>query len=105
MRFDENPFTCQCEKKKKRQKDKQASGFKISHFFVPFTNDIMAVKELEAGAGQNIAMYASPTARKLFLNVCLPGPSYFRCYKSYPSTFSLRKVRLLQVPTQAHRIN
>ena len=75
-------------KRRKKEEDKQASGFKISHFFVPFTNDIMAVKELEAGAGQNIAMYASPTARKLFLNVCLPGPSYFRCYKSSPHFFS-----------------
>ena len=43
MRFDENPFTCRCEKEKKKKKKKRrrkkkkrginkAKGFRISHF-------------------------------------------------------------------------
>ena len=41
VRFDEIPFTCQCEKE-----DKKGSGFQISHFYGSFSNDIMAVKGL-----------------------------------------------------------
>ena len=41
MRFDENPFTFQCEKE-----DKKAYGSQISHFYGSFSNDIMAVKGL-----------------------------------------------------------
>ena len=41
MCFDENPTTCQQEKE-----DKKAEGFKISHFYGSFSNDIMAVKGL-----------------------------------------------------------
>ena len=39
MYFDENPFTCQCEKEKEK-----AEGFQISHFYWSFSSDIMAVK-------------------------------------------------------------
>ena len=39
VRFDEIPFTCQCEKE-----DKKGSGFQISHFYGSFSNDIIAVK-------------------------------------------------------------
>ena len=41
MRFDEIPFTSQCEKE-----DRKAEGFQISHFYGSFSNDIMAVKGL-----------------------------------------------------------
>ena len=41
VRFDESPFTCQCEKE-----NKKAEGFKILHFYWPFSSDIMAVKGL-----------------------------------------------------------
>ena len=39
MRFDENPFTCQCEKE-----NKKVSGFQISHFYWSFSSNTMAVK-------------------------------------------------------------
>ena len=39
--FDEDPFTCQCEKD-----DKKAEGFQILHFYWSFSSDIMAVKGL-----------------------------------------------------------
>ena len=39
--FDEDPFTCQCEKE-----DKKAEGFEILHFYGSFSNGSMAVKEL-----------------------------------------------------------
>ena len=39
--FDENLFTCQCDKEKKK-----AQGFQILHFQWPFSSDIMAVKGL-----------------------------------------------------------
>ena len=42
MHFDENSFTCQCEKD-----DKKAEGFQTSHFYGLFSKDIMAVKELK----------------------------------------------------------
>ena len=42
MRFDENSFTCQCEKE-----DKKASEFQISLIYVSFSNGIMAVKVLK----------------------------------------------------------
>ena len=42
IRFDENPFTCQCEKE-----DKKAYGSQISHFYESFLNDIIAVKGLK----------------------------------------------------------
>ena len=41
MHFDENPFTCQCEKEVK-----QAEKFQIVHFYGSFLNDIMTVKGL-----------------------------------------------------------
>ena len=41
MCFDENPFTCQCEKEKKRLK-----GFKFRTVIGRFQSDIMAVKGL-----------------------------------------------------------
>ena len=41
MRFDENPFTRQCEKE-----NKKAEGFQISHFYWPFSSDIMPAKGL-----------------------------------------------------------
>ena len=40
MPFDENLFTCQCEKKTKTK----AEGFQISHFYWSFSSEIMAVK-------------------------------------------------------------
>ena len=40
MRFAETPLTCQCEKENKR--------FQISHFYRPFSSDIMAVKGLNS---------------------------------------------------------
>ena len=43
MRFDENPFTFQCEKE-----DKKAYGSQISLFYGSFSDDIMAVKGLKA---------------------------------------------------------
>ena len=39
MRFNDNPFTCQCEKEKKN-----AYGFQTSHLYWSFLNDIIAVK-------------------------------------------------------------
>ena len=39
-RFDENPFSCWCEKE-----DKKAEGFR--HFYLSFSNDIMAMKGSE----------------------------------------------------------
>ena len=42
VRFDENPFTYQCEKE-----DKKAKGFQISLFYWSFSNNIMAVKGLK----------------------------------------------------------
>ena len=41
MRFNENPFTCQCKKE-----DKKSEGFQILHFYWSFSSDIMAVKGL-----------------------------------------------------------
>ena len=41
MRFDENPFTCQCEKE-----DKKTDGFQILHFYWLVLSDIMVVKGL-----------------------------------------------------------
>ena len=41
MRFDENPFTCQCEKQ-----DKKDEGFQISRFYWSFSSDIVTVKGL-----------------------------------------------------------
>ena len=41
MSFDVNPFTYQCEKE-----NKKASAFQILHFYLSFSNDIMAVKGL-----------------------------------------------------------
>ena len=41
LRFDENPFTCQCE-----NEIKKAEGFQISHFHWSFSSDIMAVMGL-----------------------------------------------------------
>ena len=43
VRFDENPFTRQCEKE-----DKTAEGFEISYFNWSFSSDIRAVKGLTA---------------------------------------------------------
>lgn len=39
--FDENPFTCHCEKE-----DKNAKGFQILQFYWLFLSNIMAVKGL-----------------------------------------------------------
>jgi len=41
MRFDEDPFTRQCE-----EEDKKAYGFQISQSYWLFSSDIMAVKGL-----------------------------------------------------------
>ena len=41
MRFDQNPFTCQCKKRKQKSLRVQ-----ISHFQSSFLSDIMAVKRL-----------------------------------------------------------
>ena len=41
MCFDENPFTCQCEKE-----NKKGIRFQISHFYWSFSSDTMAVKGL-----------------------------------------------------------
>ena len=42
LRFDENPFACQCEKE-----DKTAKGFRILHYFYwSFSGYIMAMKGL-----------------------------------------------------------
>ena len=48
MRFDGDPFTCQCEKE-----DKKASGLQISHFYGSFSNDIMEVKGLSKSNERN----------------------------------------------------
>ena len=45
MHFDEDPFTCQCEKE-----DKKAYGFQILHFYWSFSSDLMAVKGLKTVA-------------------------------------------------------
>ena len=42
LRFNGDPFTCQCEKE-----DKKASEFQISLIYVSFSNGIMAVKVLK----------------------------------------------------------
>ena len=41
MRFDENPFTCLCEKE-----NKKASGFEIWHFYWSLSSDLMAMQGL-----------------------------------------------------------
>ena len=46
-RFDENPFTCQCEKEDKKV-------FIFSHFYWSFLSDVMAVKELTPSAKRTI---------------------------------------------------
>ena len=46
MCFDENPFTCRCEKE-----NTKAEGFQISHFYWLFSSDKMTVKELNLTAG------------------------------------------------------
>jgi len=43
MRYDENPFTCQCKKE-----EENAEGFQILHFYWSFLSDIIAVKGLRA---------------------------------------------------------
>jgi len=48
VRFDENPFTCQCE-----NEDKKAKGFQISYFYWSFLSYIMAVKGLRKRAYQS----------------------------------------------------
>ena len=45
MGFDENPFRCQCKKE-----DKRAEVFQISHIYVSFSNDIVAVKWLSTSS-------------------------------------------------------
>ena len=45
MHFDEDPFTCQCEKE-----DKKAYGLQILHFYWSFSSDLMAVKGLKTVA-------------------------------------------------------
>ena len=42
MRFDANPFSCQCEKE-----DKEAEGSQMWHLYWSFSSDVMAVKGLE----------------------------------------------------------
>ena len=48
MHFDENPFTCQYERRRRRKKKekKKAEGFQISHYYWSCLNDITAVKGL-----------------------------------------------------------
>ena len=58
MRFDENPFTCQCENKK-------AKGFRILQFYWLFSSDIMAVK------GLTIYSLAPPPSPSLSLSLSL----------------------------------
>ena len=41
VRFDNNPFTCQCE-----TEDKKAKGFRILFFYWSFSSKILAVKGL-----------------------------------------------------------
>ena len=41
MRFDGDPFTCQCE-----EEDKKTYGFQISHFYWSFSSDVVAVTVL-----------------------------------------------------------
>ena len=43
MRYDENPFTCQCKKE-----EENAEGFQILHCYWSFLSDIIAVKGLRA---------------------------------------------------------
>ena len=43
MRYNENPFTCQCKKE-----EENAEGFQILHFYQSFLSDIIAVKGLKA---------------------------------------------------------
>ena len=60
--FDENLFTCQCDKEKKK-----AQGFQILHFQWPFLSDIMAVKGLmKRGWSMNQTMMA--------VSLCAPYP-------------------------------
>ena len=49
MRFDGDAFICQCDKE-----DKEASGFKMSHFYWSFTSDITAVKVVNSVAAISI---------------------------------------------------
>ena len=57
-RFDENPFTCQCEKE-----DKKAEGFQISLSYWSFTNDVTAVKGLRI-------LISVPDPRSNYIFVC-----------------------------------
>ena len=46
MRFDQIPFTHQCEKE-----DKQTEGFQILHLYWSFSSGVVAVKWLKAWSG------------------------------------------------------
>ena len=63
-RFNENPFTIQCEKK-----DKKAEGFQISPFYWPFSSDIMAVKGLNCRVGYTScsALVGSPPRENVLM--------------------------------------
>ena len=50
MRFDEDPFTRQCEKT--TTEDLKAQGFQISHFYWSFSSDVMTVKGLIVSLSQ-----------------------------------------------------
>ena len=63
VRFDENPFPCQCE-----NKDKKAKRFQISHFYWSFFSYIMAVEGLRKRA--YLSWNRVPDSRCLELESC-----------------------------------
>ena len=58
MHFDENSFTCRCNKE-----GKKAEGFQIWHFYRSFSSDVMAAKGLGEGL-TNRNLYPMSKERK-----------------------------------------
>ena len=71
MRFDENPFTRWC------QKENNAYGFQIWHFYWSFSSDIIAVKGLtkrKNNDGHTVTQKESNSLSKANLTPSLPQP-------------------------------
>ena len=102
MRFDENPFTCQC-----KRENKKDSGFQISHFYGSFSSEVRAVKGLKRlsqplsswriaenlcpkcrdnllmnASSQKVCVYSYLKKRKRKEKKCTPGS----CYVILPSS-------------------
>ena len=85
MSFDENPFTCHCQKE-----DKNAKGFQISQFYCRFSSNIMAVKGLSEGS------FHSGSVSWCHCRPALPGKLHVISFPwLFPTLFWDSTVRLL----------